>query len=175
MLSEQRFSVLYQGMNAQLRKVFDAAPAGEAWSKVSIGQELARIGRATAPNVVDGCLSRLADDGLLVEGPRGHFRRAPVRSSNRAAAIQSPHKEDPMLKNTEPASPAPAPKNAIDRLAVLATSADQLVKAALALREQIEAAAIEISDAHAADLSAMRTELEQLRQVRALLRQIATE
>ena len=124
-MTPNRYQRAYDSLTATARKIFDVVPVQTPWSSFQIGNELKRIGTPKDRVVIDGCLSSLLKDGLIVENDKREFIRAPVR-----VTPASPP-EEPVM-----------PESPIDNLGKLSASlralAEQLDVIALQVAEELE-------------------------------------
>ena len=170
-----RFKAIHHGMTAVAKKVYEAVPMSEAWSHSQIHTEIHRLGYGVQYNIMSGCLNSLIGAGLVIEPSKGHFKREPVREP----AIQLPSKpvtpppqttpqpEEPMA-NTAITTTPPKAIAPLDRLMTLASRAVDLSKAAKTLANDIDDAAIAITQ----EIAATDAQYVKLRQLQALLKEV---
>lgn len=79
-MNQQRFHSIHDGLSAVAKKVYDAVPIQEAWSIVQIKQELERkqAGVTRDFRIFSGCINSLVNSGIVLEEPKGRFRRVKV-------------------------------------------------------------------------------------------------
>lgn len=77
-MNQRRLTILLEQQTTTARKVFEAVPVKEAWAAHQISSEMKREGCNYSLKVVEGCLSSLAEDGLIKEKPRGSFQRVVI-------------------------------------------------------------------------------------------------
>jgi hypothetical protein len=195
MLSPTRFRVLYNQLNAPVKKVYDAVPATDAWDHSQIIAELRRNGHSMRDmSAVLGCLDTLRRNGLVAEPKNGLFIRVHIKEPKAVATkevlhpllepVQEPtiqpdnQQENKMPMSTTPTTmrviPKATPKQPpIERLSTLATQADAYAAEAKTLAEkmktlasELETVAIEIED----DVQETAKMAGQLKQLKNLLK-----
>lgn len=156
-------SQLEAGLNGVARKVFDAVPAQEVWSKEQICGEIRRGGSNVGRDIVDSCLHTLRGRGLIKEPERGKFVRVqprpgyePPEEIECEASAGKAKEECEMNKKTET-------PDALGRLAGVA----KLMRQAA---DDIEAAALDFEER----AQAQDRDTEKLRQLQALLKSLGT-
>lgn len=162
-MNESRAQDIERGLNSQAQKVLGAVPLQEAWEAKQIHAELARVGRPTERQVVDGCLVHMKGLGLVKEPKPGYWIRIAAKARGEPA---SPIKIVPALQRAPDASPAPPALEPLDELGACAAALRQLAADASSLADRLDAAAIAAEDrvqAHLADSN-------KLRQLQALLK-----
>jgi hypothetical protein len=169
-----RYQSIHRGLSAVARKVFDAVPAMESWSKTQIHQELRRLNRTIEARIVEGCLNSLCESGIVVESPRGSFRRVQVieKPAKVHEAGPAEQEQDEVMESmaTNQIAPSSAPKT--DALSKLAKVAEQVSKLQAQLKDvasQIETIAIEIDE----QVTAKDVEYSKLKQLGNLLKELA--
>lgn len=73
-MNTTRYEMILNGQTAVARKVFDATPIGEAWSRDQIHREMNRRGQRIDAAVLDGCLKSLCDSRLIGK-KNGEYQR----------------------------------------------------------------------------------------------------
>lgn len=148
-MNNARYQSILKNATSVARKVFDAIPISEPWTTQQVRSELIRSGVAVTReySVIEGCINTLVSSGLVIENPRGHFKRVEVSQSD-------PPKKQPPQKTVQSTQPMSEPEqmstddkkpfSALDRLAALANRAATLSIAVKALASEIETAAIEV-------------------------------
>lgn len=163
-------SKLEGGLNGVAKKVLDAVPIEEPWTRGSIYGELLRNGRTIEHRVIDGCLSKLKDIGLVREPSPGMWMRVKARPKLESVpTIKEPTPAAHAVKQeTQVAEPTQEPKtkDAVDRLADLAESMRTLSKLAEETARQLDAVALEVVD----QLDKASQDGARLRQLQALLK-----
>lgn len=155
-------------------KVLGCVPIGEVWSNRQISAELYRQGTQVSPRIVDGCLRSLVDDGLVMEPRPMEFKQAATlhKPSSAPAEVmefaQTTRKPEAVRMSVVAKTTAPPEAKPIDILAGLASRAATLAKQVSALAEDIENAAITITDS----ITAAERDSEKLRQLQSLLKGI---
>lgn len=75
------------GLNGMARKVLDAVPIAERWTRHAIVSEMHRAtGCSPDLRVVEGCLAQLQDKGLITQTPQG-FARVAARATRATLAM----------------------------------------------------------------------------------------
>jgi hypothetical protein len=190
MLSPTRFRVLYNQLNAPVKKVYEAVPMTDAWDHSQIIAELRRNGHSMRDmSAVLGCLDTLRRHGLVTEPHQGFFIRVHVKDPKPIAnkeILMHPATPDAILEVVEETPPkenevattlqikpvkAVPKQSPIDRLGSLATTANALASDAKALAEkmkslasELETVAIEIED-DVTETAKMADQLKQLKQL----------
>ena len=157
-MNEAKQVRLEQGLNGVARRVLEAVPIAEPWTKGQIVSELRRTSHSVETNVIEGCLDTLRGRGLVREPSRGQFQRVTARP-------KSEHQEDPMPEQTPrvmaSAAEQAAAADPLTRMAALAADARRLAA-------ELEDVALDVT----ARIEATRAETEQLRQLQVLLKNI---
>lgn len=146
-MRHSRFQQIASGLSSIALKVYEAVPINEAWTAPQINGELRRKGITKPGDIVEGCLSNLVDNGLVLERPTGTFRRVEVRE---------PEKK-PMAVVTPIAAPAP-----VDPLHVLGALSQRVRQ----LADEIDTIALQVDGMFAA----VAKDSEKLRQLQNLLK-----
>ena len=168
-MNQQKFDAVYRGMTIQAKKVYDAIPIQEGWTPAQIMGELRRRNISmTDKHVVLGCINSMIDSGLIVESPKGVFRREPVRPKfEQQEQLPEP---TPPAKEPEPMSKTPAPAPAkdvppsIDPITRLSALAINL----RALAAELESAAVDL----AMQFEQNDAETEKMRQLKSILKSL---
>lgn len=159
-MNETKFGITLAGHNAAARKVFEAVPKAEPWPVSKIANEYARLhGIALDRRVLDGCLSALAESGLIRERNGRVFICTPIRRAVKSPALCADAAiadEQPdttpettpetaateVAMNMKAATPAAAVADPVTRLSELAHKlrglADEIDSAALDAQQAIE-------------------------------------
>lgn len=195
MLSPSRFRMLFNQLNAPVKKVYEAVPMTDAWNHSQIIAELQRNGHSMRDmNAVLGCLDTLRRHGLVSEPHQGAFIRVQIKDPKPPAIkAVTPHPEQPdavLEVKEEPKVITPqenevattmqikavkaAPKQTpIDRLGTLAAQAGAYAEEAKKLSDkmktlasELETVAIEIED----DVMETAKLADQLKQLKQLLK-----
>lgn len=145
-MNASKLARLESSLNASARKVLDAVPMQEPWSKTQIVAELKRQGRSATPEVVIGCLGHLTETGLIKEPTRGNFIRVPARqpSPTEKELPTVPSTATPIaLQPVKAAAQAEVP-DTLTRLAnlgaLLRRAADEVDSLALDVEERVRVA-----------------------------------
>lgn len=175
-----------QSVSAVAKKVLEAVPIADAWSRAQIRDELRRMTTSAIDGrTVDGCLSALETAGLVRQHPPHHFTQIrphekaekPQKAKGEAYA-QSPEtpptgteilarqaeveKRGPVFTLAEPVRAAAKREDLLERLLTLS---DRLVETAAELesiRKQIRAE-LETADAKVVKLEQLTALLDSLR------------
>lgn len=82
-----RHKSVINNLTGVARKVFDAVPIKESWTKAQIAAEIRRIsGAGVDTKVIDGCLNTLTGTGVIKEVVRGVFQRVDVTQNKEKKA-----------------------------------------------------------------------------------------
>ncbi|WP_157669301.1 hypothetical protein [Chitinibacter sp. GC72] len=155
-MQRARFESIYRGLSNIARKVYDAVPIGDAWSKALITQEIRRVTKtSTDARVIDGCLSSLVENGLVREPTRGAFVRVKVVGGLGSLKVSSSPEVENMAVKSEK----------VEKLSLRLAG---LVTTLTSVAEEIESISIEVD----AQLSAVGDELGKLRQLKSLLKDL---
>ena len=107
-MNKTRMNSLLSGLPSVTRKVFDAVPILEQWTRTMIHAEMIRCGISVEVRVVEGSLVALKRAKLICEPDPGRFARCevkedvPVRKEKPAAAVAAPVEKKPLEKAPEP-------------------------------------------------------------------------
>jgi hypothetical protein len=154
------------------RKVLDAVPVSEPWPASKIIGEMVRM-TSSSPDfkIVMGCLSTLADQGLVREPKKGEFQRVKPRPALSAVSTPDGLAEEP----TEPTEPTKladdlplAPAEPMDRLASLAGTLRELSAKVTAMAKEVEDVALSVEER----IQRIHADTEKLRQLQSLLKSI---
>lgn len=183
-MNHARFQALLAGQTGAAKKVYEAVPISEAWATSQIVTELRRLGSTSMEHhIARGCLRALSDGGLILEQPKGQYRRRPVRPAQIHPVLAS----DPVVTNApipltpidaivmsiRPTSPEKtaaqkaATASAIDKLTALSGRAIDLGVELQKLARDIDTAALEIEE----QVQNAGAAGAKLRQLQALLRE----
>lgn len=169
-MNEAKAARVESGLNGIARKVLDVVPLAEAWLPQQIVGELAR---ATGSNpdfrVVQGCLARLVDQGLVRRVDGARFQRVRPRVSLKPS--KEPDTVPPSATKPDNAPPSNATPIArvdspLDRLAVMAGALREQAQRLNAMADVIEAVALD----YEAQLQRTGSDSAKLRQLQALLK-----
>ena len=158
MLTAQRHKELHNQLTNIAKKVYDSVPKNTAWSIKQITTDVyAQTGARNDIRVVMGCLNSLVDSGLVLNDGQDNFKRAPIKEIKSLTDLK-----DIMPSNSEPNK---EDKQVDPLLGLLEIATDLRKKANL-----IEQYVAQVD----ARISAPSTELEELRQMRNLLKKITS-
>lgn len=153
-----RYEELERAQNGVARKVLDIVPQQEAWTAQQIHSESARLGRHLERRVLDGCLIKLVEAGLVREPQPGRFQRVTPRPTLvRTEAHEAP-----------PVVDSPAPPGPMERRAALAAELRQLSADAEALATRVDDVAVEVEE----EMQKLREEGGNLRKLKDLLKSL---
>lgn len=178
-MNHAKFQGIHNGMTSICKKVYTATPINEPWTPAQILHEMFRIGCSTDLRMVSGCLNSLLAQKVVMENPRGHYVRVPIKSPREpirnptnASPPTPPATKDPIVPVTLPSasvvSTQTAPQSAIDQLARLSARAVDIATLLKQLAADIDSAAIEIED----QIAAKGEDAKKLTQLRELLKGI---
>ena len=158
MLTAQRHKELHNQLTNIAKKVYDSVPKNTAWSIKQITTDVyTQTGARNDIRVVMCCLNSLVDSGLVLNDGQDNFKRAPIKEIKSLTD----------LKDIMPSNPEPNKEDKqVDPLLGLLEIATDLRKKANLIEQYVAQA-----DAR---ISAPSTELEELRQMRNLLKKITS-
>lgn len=147
-MNNARFQSILKNLTNVARKVFDAIPISEAWTTQQVRSELIRSGVAVTReySVIEGCINNLVSSGIVIENPRGYFKRVAVNEpdNQKRQIVPKPIQQPKTVSEPEQMSTEEKkPFSVLDRLAGLANRASTLAISMKALASEIETAAIE--------------------------------
>lgn len=99
-MNQTNFERLYRGLSAQAKKVYDAIPISDPWKAGQIMGELHRNQSGMNAHVALGCANSLIACGLVVESPKGSFKRVKIHQVGEAKEPKPEPKTEPQ-KETE--------------------------------------------------------------------------
>lgn len=162
-MTPAKYQSALNAQSAIAKKVLEMVPIQDAWSRSEIASHLRRVTKSSPDvAVLDGCLVRLKDAGLIRERQTGLYQRVEVREREVLhVAIET---------KTEPKGVTGAlAKSPIDILSGLAERARSLATSVVVLASDIETAALTIEQGNAES----NANLDKLRQLQALLKSLA--
>jgi hypothetical protein len=163
-MTPAKYQSALSAQSAIAKKVLEMVPIQDTWSRNEIASHLRRVTKSSPDvAVLDGCLARLKDAGLIREhGQRGLYQRVEIRERE---IVQVP-----TVKPVESSAPAmESAKSPIDILSGLSERARSLATSIVILASDIETAALTIEQGSAES----NANLEKLRQLQALLKSLA--
>lgn len=173
-MNEAKMSRILESFNGIARKVLNAVPIEEAWTAVQIAAEMRRTTGANPDvQVVQGCLARAVESGLVREPERGRFQQVKIRHAAPAAP-----KEPPPVSQKPKVVTMPAPREQplaeqacapLDRLGSIASMLRAKAEELEELADAIEAAALDADDR----LQRVSEDSTKLRQLQAILKGLA--
>ncbi|VWD12513.1 MULTISPECIES: hypothetical protein [Burkholderia] len=162
-MTPAKYQAALSGLSAIAKKVLEMVPIQEAWSRSEIAGHLLRVTKSSPDTaVIDGCLGRLKDSGLIREASRGRYQRIEVRE--REVLKVPEQKSAETIAATEPQEILP-----IEILSQLAERTRALATQIVILASDIETAALTIEQGNAENAA----NLEKLRQLQSLLKSLA--
>ncbi|RQV20645.1 hypothetical protein DF039_12455 [Burkholderia cenocepacia] len=162
-MTPAKYHAALSGLSAIAKKVLEMVPIQEAWSRSEIAGHLLRVTKSSPDAaVIDGCLGRLKDSGLIREASRGRYQRIEVRE--REVLKVPEQKSEEAVAATEPQAILP-----IEILSQLAERTRGLATQIVMLASDIETAALTIEQGNAENAA----NLEKLRQLQSLLKSLA--
>ncbi|AXK61521.1 hypothetical protein [Burkholderia sp. IDO3] len=162
-MTPAKYHAAFSGLSAIAKKVLEMVPIQEAWSRSEIAGHLLRVTKSSPDAaVIDGCLGRLKDSGLIREASRGRYQRIEVRE--REVLKVPEQKSTEAIVATEPQAILP-----IEILSQLADRTRALATQIVMLASDIETAALTIEQGNAENAA----NLEKLRQLQSLLKSLA--
>ncbi|MFM0210431.1 hypothetical protein PQQ96_23800 [Paraburkholderia sediminicola] len=161
-MTPAKYQSALNAQSAIAKKVLEMVPIQEAWSRNEIASNLRRVTKSSPDvAVLDGCLVRLKDAGLIRERQTGLYQRVEIRERevlHVATEISVEHIE---------VVSAPA-KSPIDILSALSERVRTVATSMLVLASDIETAALTIEQANAES----NANVDKLRQLQALLKSL---
>lgn len=162
-MTPAKYQAALSAQNGIARKVLDMVPIQEAWSRAEIAGAMKRVTKSTPDvAVLEGCLARLKDAGLIRERGTGQYQRVEVREKE-AVIVETAIVGNPGPKLAEP------PAAPIDVLGRLSARVREMATQMVMLASDIETAALTIEQANESNSG----ELGKLRQLRELLTSLA--
>jgi hypothetical protein len=162
-MTPAKYQSALNSQSAIAKKVLEMVPIQEAWSRNEIASSLRRVTKSSPDvAVLDGCLIRLKDVGLIRERQPGLYQRVEIRER------EVLHVAAEMKGETKDVANAPA-KSPIDILSGLSERARAMATSIVMLASDIETAALTIEQGNAES----NANLEKLRQLQALLKSLA--
>ncbi|KVX33414.1 hypothetical protein WT32_02400 [Burkholderia anthina] len=162
-MTPAKYQAALSGLSAIAKKVLEMVPIQEAWSRSEIAGHLLRVTKSSPDAaVIDGCLGRLKDSGLIREPSRGRYQRIEVRERE---VLKVP------VQKPEEAVNAPVEQSIlpIEILSKLAERARAVATELVMLASDIETAALTIEQGNAENAAS----LEKLRQFQSILKSLA--
>lgn len=159
-MTPAKMESLTQGLNGVAKKVLEACPLSGPWTTGQIVGEIRRQGHGIEFNVVQGCIARLVEQGLVREPEHGLF----VRVAARMRVVAKPEPEPEQPAERAPAHRPEEPANPLDRLGRIAATARSLAEQLAALASEIDSAAID-AEQRVETISADASKLRQLQQL----------
>lgn len=171
-MNASKLARVESGLNTMARKVLEAVPKKEVWTKSQIARELHRSGSSSAGrDVVDGCLNTLKESGLIREPEHGSFIRVSTREPTVVTVTKKPFTTPTAKEENEPMPTIPTRADAAapvspepDTLSRLANLGALLRRAA----DECDAIALDVESR----VQAAKQDGEQLRQLKQLLKSI---
>lgn len=164
-MNEPRFRAVLAGQTAIAQKVYNAVPISDRWSARQIHDELVR-GGACSPglHVMNGCLGRLRDAGLIVGSLIDGYSRTPVRErKEKVKEQQTIHAPAPKV------APQPEHRTPLELLAALSDRVSGVMAELKVIASDIDTTALEI----AGQMEKHSEDTRKLEQLRALLKGLA--
>lgn len=161
-MTPAKYQSALSAQSAIAKKVLEMVPIQQAWSRNEIASHLRRVTKSSPDvAVLDGCLVRLKDAGLIRERSVGLYQRVEIRERE-VLHVAAEIKGDPQKAVDEPA------KSPIDILSSLSERARSMATAMIVLASDIETAALTIEQGNAES----NANLDKLRQLQALLKSL---
>ncbi|KPV37875.1 hypothetical protein APR47_05545 [Variovorax paradoxus] len=120
---------LESGLNTMAKKVLDAVPIKDPWTRDQVMGELRRGGMTPDRAVIDGCLAHLCDARLVKQSPPGLYIRVLARQITTSTQENDPV-PSPIRATTT--ITAPAQQRAADEVDAIALEVDAQLQAAAA-------------------------------------------
>ncbi|AIO44492.1 hypothetical protein DM44_4804 [Burkholderia cepacia] len=162
-MTPAKYQAALSGLSAIAKKVLEMVPIQEAWSRSEIAGHLLRVTKSSPDAaVIDGCLGRLKDSGLIREPSRGRYQRIEVRERE---VLKVPDQKAEKTADVHADQSIPP----IEILSKLAERARTVATELVMLASDIETAALTIEQGNAENVA----NLEKLRQFQSLLKSLA--
>ncbi|MCA8226185.1 hypothetical protein [Burkholderia vietnamiensis] len=162
-MTPAKYQAALSGLSTIAKKVLDMVPIQDAWSRSEIAGHLLRVTKSSPDAaVIDGCLGRLKDAGLIREPSRGRYQRVEVRERE---VLKVPVQKPEEAVN----APVEQPILPIEILSKLAERARTVATELVMLASDIETAALTIEQGNAENAAS----LEKLRQFQSILKSLA--
>jgi hypothetical protein len=155
-----------EGLAPIERKIFNATPIAAPWSTSEVIAELARNDMKINPRTAAATLGTLSGKKLIIEGPRGWWKRVvvdPVNKNQDNPVENKPTQED---MATKPAEKTVKAENIEKRTPI--EIVEELLDDLKAVMDKAESAALEISQY----ISGVEEDAKKLEQLKALLKGI---
>ncbi|PQV50991.1 hypothetical protein [Paraburkholderia sp. BL21I4N1] len=162
-MTPAKYQSALNAQSAIAKKVLEMVPIQEAWSRNEIASNMRRVTKSSPDvAVLDGCIARLKDAGLIRERQTGLYQRVEIREREIIQVATAKAVESGSLAVESAKSP-------IDILSSLSERARQLATSIVMLASDIETAALTIEQGSAES----NANLEKLRQLQALLKSLS--
>lgn len=169
-MNNARIERIESGLNSLAKKILEAVPCTEPWTKEQIKAELYRQGHNVPLNVMLGALDRMREQGLIREPRQCQFVRVQGRQNDTPLeapsmlSIAPPAPEPPPPPPPAPPAPDKPKEDVFARLARMAV-------ALRAIADEAEAIALDAEDR----MQMLRRDTEKLRQFQALLKSLGND
>lgn len=179
-VNESKMLQKEEGLNGMAKKVLDAVPIQEAWTKQQIVSELRRVGSNAGVDVVESCLNTLRGRGLVKEPERGAFTRCeakkalPVKKTESAVVLISGEElmrqkgwlktEQPKEKQVQATQAKAQSDKSNDTMTKIASLAESLRKTA----NDLDGIALEYEER----MQTIERDTDKLRQLQTLLKSL---
>jgi hypothetical protein len=163
-----RYQQLVDSLNTIATKVLSAIPIAEAWPRTRIQSELHRSTRALIDRrVLEGCIAKLVDVGLVKEVEPGCYKRVPVpmKVVQLAPPIVETKPQERIVQNDKQVAAA---GGSMDALAAAAGTIRRMATELAKVAKDIEDAALQAQQ----EVEAERGKSVQFDQLRSLMKSI---
>lgn len=171
-MNELKLRKIEEGLSGIAKKVLDATPISEAWTRAKICQEMARLGHKPDARVVDGCLESLKSSGLVKEPIVGNWIRVTAKPKPdieveilRASDIWEQRMAQAKKQDAKQES---KPMDPLEQIGHIAKALRSMAEKATSLATEIEEVGLEAE----ARLAKVNEDTDKLRQLQALLKSL---
>ncbi|MCY1283276.1 hypothetical protein D9M68_356500 [compost metagenome] len=168
MMTPAKQEILMQGQTGIARKVYECVPMLEAWTSFQVMTAMRNLtGSTPDTRIVSGCLTSLADAGLIKKTGRDQFQRVSVdqKQKTKESVMAEP------AKKTEPKAEAKRVASPLEMLGELATEIVGMAEHMKRLAARVEDVALAVEQERESSAKSM----EQYRQLKALLKNLQGE
>lgn len=156
---------LMQGQTGIAKKVYECVPIAEAWSSFQVMAAMRNLtGSTPDTRIVSGCLTSLADAGLIKKTGRDSYQRLPVEQKQKA---QEKQMAAPAKKTEQQVVPTTT-TSPLEMLGELATEIVGMAEHMKRLAARVEDVALAVEQ----DRESTSKSMEGYRQLKALLKSL---
>lgn len=165
-MREHKFKAIHSGLSAVAKRVYEAVPIKDEWSKDQVISEVARLYPSMRDaHAISGCLATMVRSGVVIETTPGKFKREPIDAAapKKSQTALSEQKEANMSQTEQKPIAVATP---IEKIAGLQRLAAKIMDDVKALSSEIETVAIEVE----MQFAERDAESQKLRQLQTLLK-----